>query len=348
MFRLELNKLIKNKNGIIALAIFIVLSLVMVFLNPQLESERSYLEQENYGFVDMREGSVLASENFEIKINELEQLANQSANDSSSKKMRNMAQEKLDKVKVMNYKDVDFWKVYNHKVAHPLTLIGLLSIIAMLICNIYSDEVVSSMDTLILTSKNKYKALSSKGMLAIVVPIVTYVGFLAITFIETFLKYGRPINGDLQAFRIVDNFMMLEGSFTIMQYVALKIVFVLVLLLSLSIIGAIISFKTESSMASISIFGVYIILGKILVFLIKPISKFLIEIGGADIISILNFGNYPDLIFQGNNLIGMYLGDISVLGYDISLIKAILAILVMITIVSIIYMFNSFKRIESK
>lgn len=353
MFRLELKKILKTKNGLISLAIFLFLVVIMGFVRPKLESEISYLEKANfekgnYDFVDKRDGSILEKENFERKIEELKAMANIEGNNNDTKEIKTSAQNKLDKVKTNGYENIDFWKVYNYRAAHPLAIIAIIAIIATLICNIYSDEVVASMDTLILSSKNKYRALNAKGIIAIILPALIYITYLGITFIETVLKYGKPANGELQAFRIVENFIFMSNSYTILEYTLLKIGFVFLIIISLSVVAAVISFKTDSSMASITIFGVYMISGKIIAMLIKPIMKFLSKLGLDWLIITLNFGNYPDLILQGNELIGMSIGKVNVLGESIQIFTMINIILLVLTIIFTTYMFYSFRKIESK
>lgn len=281
MFKLELKKLIRNKNGIIALTTFIFICTIMLIIKPPLEN-------------------------------------------------------------------VDFFKVFNYRIGHSLTILSMIIIIAVLLCNIYSDEVVYSMDTLILSSKNKYKCLNTKAMLTFFVPIVSYLSFVVIVFIMTLIQYGKPINGSLQALKILDNFIMLKGSVSINQYIICKMLFILLVLISIAVVASLTSFKTDNSMASISIFGSYIISGKVIIMLAKPISKVIANLGGTWALMALNYGNYPDLILSINEISGMYLGEAIIFGTSIDIFTIISITLVLITIAATLYMVLSFKKISCK
>lgn len=351
MFKLELKKLLKNKNGMIALITFVFICVVMIFIKPPLEGELSYLEVQNPNFTDIRSEEVKAEQNFQYKIKSLKDTLNGSVSDESTKEIQKMARKKLNDIKKnedLEYKNVDFFKVFNYRAGHPLMILGMIIIISMLLCNIYSDEVISSMDTLILSSKNKYKCLNAKGILAFVVPIVSYLSYLGAIFITTLIQYGKPVNGSLQCLRILDNFIMIKGAMTINEYILLKTVFVILVLVSIAIVATFISFKTETSISAISILGVYLVSGKVLLMFIKPISKAIAKSNFSWILSVLQYGNYTDLTMGMNEMAGMYLGSANIFGLSLDIIQIITIILALITILVSTCMFLSFKKLSSK
>ena len=84
--------------------------------------------------------------------------------------------------------------------------------ISIIISNIYVDEVVTSVKDIILSSKEKKKALKSKIFVALLVPLVIYSVYLMGIFIITCMQQGVPVNGDLESFRIVDNVVALKTN----------------------------------------------------------------------------------------------------------------------------------------
>ncbi|HEK5070231.1 TPA: hypothetical protein SOL94_003924, partial [Clostridioides difficile] len=107
-----------------------------------------------------------------------------------SKKIELMSKKKLDNLSVNEYKDISFWKVFNYRVTNSLINVGMLIIISIIISNIYVDEVVTSVKDIILSSKEKKKALNSKIFVALLVPLVIYSVYLMGIFIITCMQQG--------------------------------------------------------------------------------------------------------------------------------------------------------------
>lgn len=285
MFILEIKKLFRNKNMIIALLIYIVICIAMIFIRPASEEGVTYLE-------------------------------------------------------------VSFYKVFNYRVGHPLVILSMIIIIANLLCNIYSQEVISKMDGLILASKNKNKCLNGKMAVGILVPAISYISFLFVTFIVTVIQYGRPRSGKLKALGIVDNDTLHNMNFSINEYISLKILFVLLVLISISVVATLISFKTKTTIESVSGFSLYLIMGKVVYIIIKSMPKTIVDFIGEERLQVLNYGNYPTLIFITNDIVGINLGSVDILGCSLDILFVITVMLILITLTSIGYMALTFKKLS--
>lgn len=331
MIKWEFKKMIKSKGMMLSLCILVFTLLITFFINPVLETENVYINNEKNYAEDTREKFEIANEKFNIKISVLTQLSNEENNtDEFSKKISSMAQEKIDNLKSKNYEEIGFWKVFNYRATNPLINTAIIVIIMIVISNLYTDEIISSVKDIILSSKEKKKALNSKILLSFVIPIIVYSVYLSGVFIITYIQQGPPINGDLEAFRIVENIGTLNNNPNIFSYVLNNITIALLMFEGFAMSAMFFSFITVSSISSISIFAVFIIISKVISTL-----KFMPEI----VISTLSYGNYYDLIFNFNNLIGNYLGSTCLIGIEIEIIQLIKLILLLIFVISTILCF---------
>ncbi|MDX5661657.1 hypothetical protein SIM64_17300, partial [Clostridioides difficile] len=259
-------------------------------------------------------------EKFQNKINVLKQFSNQTDTGEFSKKIELMSKKKLDNLSVNEYKDISFWKVFNYRVTNSLINVGMLIIISIIISNMYVDEVVNSLKDIILSSKEKKKALKSKIFVALLVPLVIYSVYLMGIFIITCMQQGVPVNGDLESFRIVDNVVALKTNLSITKYVILNI-------------G--IEFLMFEGWAMIAIFGSFISKSSISFFIfIISITKIMsvIHILPKKLLSVISNVNYYDLIFGFNKIIGNYLGDIMIFKVNIDIVNIAIGLLMAILI----------------
>lgn len=274
MINWEIKKMFKSRNGIIALILFFILFISMVFIKPQLGG-----------------GSA--------------------------------------------YKDITFWKVFNYRAFHPLMTSIMLIIIIIIFSNIYTDEVISTVDNLILSSRNKNKVLYSKLALSIGVPTFLYIVYLAIQFIITNIQYGKPINGELQAIRIFDNPLLLKDGYTIYKFVLLKIGIMLIILISLGVLASLFSFITTNSTQSTSGFLIFIFLGKAMT-LIKFLPK--------EALLIFSKINFIDLIFNFNEFAGMYSGRLKVFTMSLDVTNLCLEIMIVTLFIGIFSCTSIFRK----
>ena len=85
----EIKKLIKSKSTMVVSLIFILLCILMNFVNPVLETQNSYIDNNNNYIVDEREGIIIANEKLDKKVNELrnlQEMKNSKETDYFSKK----------------------------------------------------------------------------------------------------------------------------------------------------------------------------------------------------------------------------------------------------------------------
>ncbi|MBH7130026.1 hypothetical protein GHU55_09495, partial [Clostridioides difficile] len=296
---------------------------ISIFITPVLETESYYIDKEKGRIEDTRSGIDIGNEKFQNKINVLKQFSNQTDTGEFSKKIELMSKKKLDNLSVNEYKDISFWKVFNYRVTNSLINVGMLIIISIIISNIYVDEVVTSVKDIILSSKEKKKALNSKIFVALLVPLVIYSVYLMGIFIITCMQQGVPVNGDLESFRIVDNVVALKTNLSITKYVILNIGIELLMFEGWAMIAIFGSFISKSSISSISFFIFIISITKIMS---------VIHILPKKLLSVVSNVNYYDLIFGFNKIIGNYLGDIMIFKVNIDIVNIAIGLLMAILI----------------
>ncbi|GAA0716807.1 hypothetical protein GCM10008905_01730 [Clostridium malenominatum] len=231
--------------------------------------------------------------------------------------------------------NIQFWKVFNYRAFHPLMTSIMLIIIIIIFSNIYTDEIISTVDNLILSSRNKNKTLYSKLALSIGVPTVIYSVYLAMEFIITYIQCGKPINGGLQAIKILDNPLLVKDGYTIYGYVLLKIGIMLVIFMTLGVLASLFSFITTNSIQSTSGFLIFIFLGKVTT-LIKWLPK--------EILLILSKINFIDLIFNFNEFAGMHFGRLKVFSMTLDITNLCLVIMVSTLFIAIFSCTNIFRK----
>ncbi len=212
----------------------------------------------------------------------------------------------------------------------------MLIMIMLIVSNIYINEKISSVDNLILSSKNKFKCLYSKMFLAILIPVIFYSVYLGLEFLISIIQYGKPVNGNLQAFRIIDNFVLLKGDPTIVNYVSSKIFVMYLVLISISLVIFLFSSTLSNSLAVISGGAIFIVLGKVCMLL-----KFLPK----KLLMILDKVNYIDMLSYFDINIGMNWGNISIMGNNFDLISFSIGIVASIIILSTLLITINFKNL---
>ncbi|HBF3005974.1 TPA: hypothetical protein KN612_003259, partial [Clostridioides difficile] len=305
------------------LGILVLILMISIFITPVLETESYYIDKEKGRIEDTRSGIDIGNEKFQNKINVLKQFSNQTDTGEFSKKIELMSKKKLDNLSVNEYKDISFWKVFNYRVTNSLINVGMLIIISIIISNIYVDEVVTSVKDIILSSKEKKKALKSKIFVALLAPLVIYSVYLMGIFIITCMQQGVPVNGDLESFRIVDNVVALKTNLSITKYVILNIGIELLMFEGWAMIVIFGSFISKSSISSISFFIFIISITKIMS---------VIHILPKKLLSVVSNVNYYDLIFGFNKIIGNYLGDIMIFKVNIDIVNIAIGLLMAILI----------------
>jgi hypothetical protein len=332
----EFKKIFKSKVGIIVAIIFILLCLAMAFIKPEMETQKSHRNQQYELIKDTRPAKVIAQEKLDAKIEAIKETANNQQQDDFSKKIKEISTKKLKSMEDTKYSDVSFWKVFDYRATNTLMAFCMVVIIIIVCCNIYTDEIVSTVENLILTSKNKNKALYSKLRLGILVPTVLYGFYLGIQFIVTAIQYGIPINGRLQAIRIVDNPILIRDAYTIIQFVIVKMGVMLLILVTLGVIAILCSFITTSSIASTSYF---------LIFMITPKLLTLVKVIPGNVRMVLESDNFVNLLFYFKQFAGLYYGNLKFFGMNFDLINLCLGILAMTMVAGITISIVSFEKI---
>ncbi|WP_315116503.1 hypothetical protein [uncultured Clostridium sp.] len=335
MITWEIKKIFKSKSGIIALIIFFILSTSMVFIKPQLEGVSDYKSENYQSMEDKSKDSMTVEEQFNMKVELLKEFSKNEEKDDVSKELKEISNKKLAAIKFNEYKDIKFWKVFNHRASHPFMIFIMLIIIIITFSNIYTDEIISTVDNLILSSRNKNKVLYSKLALSMGVPTILYAVYLGIQFIITYIQYGKPINGGLQAIRILDNPLLLKDAYTIWGFILLKIGIILIILMTLGVLASLFSFITTNSIQSTSGFLIFIFLGKIMT-LIKWLPK--------EILLILSKINYIDLVFYFNEFAGMYSGRLKLFNMSLDVTNLCLGIIIATLFMSIFLCTSIFRK----
>ena len=336
MLNWEIKKILKDKSSIVAFILIIISILIISFTKPMLETQNEYWdESKNEYVIDNRSKDVISNEKLAIKKEMV-----QSAVDSpdSDKTLKYISKEKLNLDNGNKYENVDFYKVFADRIDFSVSIIIMMIIIVMLISNLYTDEVVANVSPIILSSKQKNKALYSKVIIAILLPILLYIVYLGCTWLITYIQYGKPLNGDLQAYRIID-VAVLAKSMTINQYVLSKIITTILILLGVSIVSLLISFLSNNSVKSISISAGFIVSGKVLTqFSFLP----------KDILLLLDRGNYIDVINRTCKISGFYNGEIDILSKTVDISNLIIIIYALIVIIGLLGCIYTIKKVLTK
>lgn len=256
----------------------------------------------------------------------------------SDKTLKYISKEKLNLDDGNKYENLDFYKVFTERVDFSVSIIIMLIIIVMLISNLYTDEVVANVSPIILSSKQKNKALYSKVIIAVLLPILVYSVYLGGTWLITYMQYGAPLNGDLQAYRIID-ISVLAKSMTINQYVLSKVITTTLILLGVSIVSLLVSFLSDNSIKSISISAGFVAAGKVLTqFSFLPQQMRLL----------LGKGNYLDVINGESKISGFYNGEIDILSKTVDISNLIIIIYASIAIIGLLGCVYTIKKVLTK
>lgn len=341
MLKWEIKKLFKNKSIIVSSIVLILLCGIMSILKPDLETENSYIDEKGNYISDTRSEYTIANEKLNYKVSELKEIKlqkNFKKQDELSKKASEMASLKLNHDSGKEYKDINFYKVLNYRLSNMLSSIVIIGIVIYIFSNIYTDEKLSNVDSIILSSKNKSKALFSKLSLSIIVPAVFYLIYVLIIGCITMVQYGQPVNGALQAYRIV-NIVTLVNPISINEYTVQSILTMMTIFISIGIFASLFSFITKNSVESIVGITVFLVIGKLL-----TLMKFLPE----KLISVLSYSNYIDIIMHPDMIIGNYMGNISLFGQSVGLISLAYIVLVTTLLIGIGLNIYVFRKVLTK
>lgn len=336
MLKWELKKIIKDKSGIVAGGLIILSLLIISFMKPMLETQNEYWDEaKNQYVIDIRSKEEIANEKLDIKKEMIK-----STNDlsDSDKLLEDISKEKLNLDNGNKYEDVDFYKVFTYRIDFPVSMIIMMIIIVMIVTNLYTDEVEVNVSPIILSSKQKNKVLYSKVMLAILLPIVVYSVYLGGTWLITYIQYGAPVNGNLQAYRIIDA-AMLAKSMTINQYALTKIITTTFMFLGVSVVSLVASFISDNSIKSISLSIAFIGIGKVLTkfsFLPKQVSSLLVT------------GNYIDVFNGTSKISGICNGQIEILSKTVDISNLIISIYALIVIIGLLGCVYIIKKVLTK
>ena len=336
MIKWEVKKILKDKSSIISFILIVLLFLQISFVKPMLETKNEYWDEaKNKYVIDNRDKNTIANEKLSIKKDTIQSVID---SPNSDKSLISISKEKISLDNGNKYENVDFYKVFTERLDFSLSIVIMMIIIVMLVSNLYTDEVVSNVSPIILSSKEKNKALYSKLMIAILLPILVYGIYAGGTCLITYLQYGKPLNGNLQAYRIID-IAVLSKEMTINQYALYKIITNILMLLGISTVSLFISFLSDSSVISISLSVGFIVIGKIL-----TLFKFLPK----TLISLLSIGNYVDVTMGMSKLTGIYNGTIGILSKSVDISNLCISAYGLIVVFSILGCIYSIKKALNK
>ncbi|WP_338630519.1 hypothetical protein [Clostridium baratii] len=336
MLNWEIKKILKDKSSIVAIILIIVSLLIVSFVKPMLETQnQQWNETKKEYVIDNRSGSEIANEKLAIKKEMIKEAID---SPDSDKALKAISKEKLNLDNGNKYENVDFYKVFTERVDFSASIIIMMIIIVMIISNLYTDEVEANVSPIILSSKQRNKTLYAKVIIAILLPIVLYSIYVGATWIITYIQYGKPLNGDLQAYRIID-MAMLAKAMTINQYTLIKIITTTLMLLGVSVVSLIVSFLSNNSVKSISLSAAFVAVGKILTqFSFLP-KKLLLLLGA---------GNYVDVITGQSKISGFYIGQIDILSKAVDISNLIISIYGLIVIIGLVGCIYTIKKVLNK
>lgn len=352
MLNWEIKKILKDKSSIVALILMIVSLLVISFMKPMLETQNEYWDESKKQYViDNRSKEEIANEKLDIK---KEMIKSTIDDPEVDKSLKSISKEKLNLDNGNKYENVDFYKVFTERIDFSVSIIIMMIIIVMIVSNLYTDEVVANVSPIILSSKQKNKILYSKIMIAILLPILVYSVYLGAAWLITYIQYGAPVNGDLQAYRIID-MAMAAKSITINQYSFVKIITSTLMLLGVSVVSLIASFISDNSVKSISISVGFIMAGKVLTQFTAPLKELFSILGNGkysdtivDMCLLLGQGNYIDVINGSSKISGFYSGEIDILSKTVDMSNSIIVIYGLIAIIGLLGCTYTIKKVLTK
>lgn len=339
MLTWEIKKIIKEKTSIIALVLLAVMFLQISFIKPMLETQNEYFdESKKEYFIDKRDKEVIASEKLQNKVEQINEIIKSIPSDGETKALSKMSNEKIKLDDGSKYENVDFYKVFSYRVDFGLSIMIMIIILVMICSNLYVDEQISNVSTIMLSSKNKNKALNSKLLIAVFLPVILYGVYILGTGIITYIQYGKPLNGSLQAYRISDIALLIK-PLTINQYVINQMVTSVFMLMGISLASLLSSFISDNSVKSIGLSVGFIALGKIL-----TMFKFL----PTKVLQLLGISNYVDVIMGMGKISGFYNGSINIMSKSLDLSNVCLAVYALIVVIGVLANIYCIKKVLTK
>lgn len=339
MLTWEIKKIIKEKTSIIALVLLAVMFLQISFIKPMLETQNEYFdESKKEYFIDKRDKEVIANEKLQDKVTQINEIIKSIPSDGQTKALSKMSNEKIKLDDGSKYENVDFYKVFSYRVDFGLSIMIMIIILVMICSNLYVDEQISNVSTIMLSSKNKNKALNSKLLIAVFLPVILYGVYILGTGIITYIQYGKPLNGSLQAYRISDIALLIK-PLTINQYVINQMVTSVFMLMGISLASLLSSFISDNSVKSIGLSVGFIALGKIL-----TMFKFL----PTKILQLLGISNYVDVIMGMGKISGFYNGSINIMSKSLDLSNVCLAVYALIVVIGVLANIYCIKKVLTK
>lgn len=339
MLTWEIKKMIKEKTSIIALVLLAVMFLQISFIKPMLETQNEYFdESKNEYVIDKRDKEVIANEKLQNKVEQINEIIKSIPSDGQTKALSKMSNEKIKLDDGSKYENVDFYKVFSYRVDFGLSIMIMIIILVMICSNLYVDEQISNVSTIMLSSKNKNKALNSKLLIAVFLPVILYGVYILGTGIITYIQYGKPLNGSLQAYRISDIALLIK-PLTINQYVINQMVTSVFMLMGISLASLLSSFISDNSVKSIGLSVGFIALGKIL-----TMFKFL----PTKILQLLGISNYVDVIMGMGKISGFYNGSINIMSKSLDLSNVCLAVYALIVVIGVLANIYCIKKVLTK
>lgn len=339
MLRWEIKKIIKEKTSIIGLVLLAVMFLQISFIKPMLETQNEYFdESKNEYVIDKRDKEVIANEKLQDKVEQINVSLKSIPSDGQTKALSKMSNEKIKLDNGSKYENVDFYKVFSYRADFGLSIMIMIIILVMICSNLYVNEEISNVSTIMLSSKNKNKVLNSKLLIAILLPVILYGVYILGTGIITYIQYGKPLNGSLQAYRISDIALLIK-PLTINQYVINQMTTSVLMLMGISLASLLSSFISDNSVKSIGLSVGFIALGKVL-----TMFKFL----PTKVLQIVSIGNYVDIIMGMSKISGFYNGSINILSKSLDLSNVCLAVYALIVIIGVLANIYCIKKVLTK
>lgn len=339
MLTWEIKKIIKEKTSIIALVLLAVMFLQISFMKPMLETQNEYFdESKNEYFIDKRDQEVIANEKLQDKVAQINASLKSIPSDGQTNALSKMSNEKIKLDNGSKYENVDFYKVFSYRVDFGLSIMIMIIILVMICSNLYVDEQISNVSTIMLSSKNKNKALNSKLLIAVLLPVILYGVYILGTGIITYIQYGKPLNGSLQAYRISDIALLIK-PLTINQYVINQMATSVFMLMGISLASLLSSFISDNSVKSIGLSVGFIALGKVL-----TMFKFL----PVKVLQLLAIGNYVDVMMGMSKISGFYNGSINVLSKSLDLSNLCVSMYSLIAVALVLGNIYCIKKVLTK
>lgn len=230
---------------------------------------------------------------------------------------------------------LEFYGAISRRMTHPAVMVSMICMIILIFSNIYVEERISGVDSLILSSLRKPQVLKAKMSSALILTTASYLLLIASQALIASIQYGAGAGIDLNATLISGGVLIPGSSISIGDYIWIKGIVAYVVLISASVLTVLSSLVSSTSIGALSMIFSFLGMGKVI-----SIMDFI----PGKIAYLLSFNNYCDVTLGLESLLSMHGVKVEVFGQSLSMTDCTILIFASITTIGIITFVYLCKR----